>query len=81
MAGQQQQQHPVTLPTSAMAGSHHFSDVHSLETGLQSNRPTPAPSALMPSHYGDSMAYQVIKWRPFLRDTWHPVYDRSKKEL
>ena len=34
------------------------------------------------SHYTDSNTnYQVIKWAPFHKETWAPIYDASGKEL
>ena len=68
--------HPVTI-----SGSSRLSEPHIQDVPLHNNRTSPLSSGMIAPHYGDNMAYQVIKWRPFLQETWHPVYDRNKKEL
>ena len=68
-------QHPATISGSSRLSGPHQQD------GVMHNNRTPPLGGPIPPHYGDNMAYQVIKWRPFLQDTWHPVYDRNRKEL
>ena len=70
---------PPQLPLT-ISGSSRIGDPLSQDIPLH-NRTPPLNSGMIPPHYGDNMAYQVIKWRPFLQESWHPVYDRNKKEL
>jgi len=71
---------PPQLPAT-ISGSSRLGDPLSQDISLHNNRTPPLSSGIIPPHYGDNMAYQVIKWRPFLQESWHPVYDRNKKEL
>ncbi|XP_076821007.1 uncharacterized protein LOC143466247 isoform X4 [Clavelina lepadiformis] len=49
---------------------------------LNTDRHHSLTSNISPNHYSDNNgAYQVIKWSPFIRENWTPLYDQTGKEV